>query len=495
MKSMLFNPFLKLNEYVPDGEAHIFGDRVYLYGSHDKANSDRFCVQDYVVYSASVNDLSNRTFEGVSYKKSQDPRSKENVLPDLYAPDCVKGNDGKYYLYYVAMGPNVKPFGPISVARSDNPVGPFEYIGDIKYKSGELLLKYLNNDPAVINDNGHIYLYYGWAIPYDLRNIFLKHILNLVESKLFGRSVKEIKKAKPSIMGCAFCELENDMLTVKGETKLVLDSKTTSNKHSKFYKHAFYEAPSIRKINSTYYLIYSLGQNNELAYATSKFPDKDFKYRGVIISNSDLGLNGNEKSKKASGTIHGSIEKINDNFYVFYHRSTNNTDYSRQACVEKIELLSDGSIKQVEVTSLGFNDKSLAAEGCYNSAICCNLYGKKKYKFGNKKGQKYPRISEEKDTLFIKDICNDTVIGYKYFNLEKPTSFSIVYRGEAKGIILVSFDETFINSKKIKINSSDLNVESNVVILQKDSKSPLFLKFIGKGKIDLYSIKFAYVAK
>lgn len=44
------NPLFPLNEYIPDGEAHVFGDRVYLYGSHDAENSDRFCVQDYSVW-------------------------------------------------------------------------------------------------------------------------------------------------------------------------------------------------------------------------------------------------------------------------------------------------------------------------------------------------------------------------------------------------------------------------------------------------------------
>ena len=29
------NPFLPLWEYTPDGEPHIFGDRIYLFGSHD----------------------------------------------------------------------------------------------------------------------------------------------------------------------------------------------------------------------------------------------------------------------------------------------------------------------------------------------------------------------------------------------------------------------------------------------------------------------------
>ena len=42
------NPFLPLNEYIPDGEAHVFGSRVYLYGSHDAAGSKRFCIDDYV---------------------------------------------------------------------------------------------------------------------------------------------------------------------------------------------------------------------------------------------------------------------------------------------------------------------------------------------------------------------------------------------------------------------------------------------------------------
>lgn len=35
MKKQAVNPFLPLNIYIPDGEPHVFGERVYLYGSHD----------------------------------------------------------------------------------------------------------------------------------------------------------------------------------------------------------------------------------------------------------------------------------------------------------------------------------------------------------------------------------------------------------------------------------------------------------------------------
>ena len=41
------NPYLPLWEYIPDGEPRVFGDRVYIYGSHDRAGSDDFC--DYVL--------------------------------------------------------------------------------------------------------------------------------------------------------------------------------------------------------------------------------------------------------------------------------------------------------------------------------------------------------------------------------------------------------------------------------------------------------------
>ena len=104
------------------------------------------------------------------------------------------------------------------------------------------------------------------------------------------------------------------------------------------YNQAFYETPSIRKFGDWYYLIYSSGENNELAYAMSRYPDRGFEYKGVLISNSDLGYKGNTKPKMRVMTIHGSVELINGEYYVFYHRCTNDTDFSRQACAEKITI-------------------------------------------------------------------------------------------------------------------------------------------------------------
>ena len=48
MKKLGLNPYLPYWENVPDGEPHVFGDRVYVYGSHDKQNGDTYCELDYV---------------------------------------------------------------------------------------------------------------------------------------------------------------------------------------------------------------------------------------------------------------------------------------------------------------------------------------------------------------------------------------------------------------------------------------------------------------
>lgn len=483
MDNQFYNPILPLSEYVPDGEPHVFGDRVYLYGSHDRENGTRFCELDYTVYSAPIDDLTKWTHHGVSYKKEQDPRSKSGKLVDYYAPDCVKGNDGKYYLYYVAMGPNTKNFGPMSVAVSDKPEGPFEYLGDIHYKDGTPVLKYLTNDPTVINDNGRIWLYYGWGIGRDFRNKLLKPLYNFVLSKITKRGIKEIKQTKPSILSCAVVELEEDMLTVKSEPKCVLDSMTTADKKSELYKHAFYEAPSIRKFNDTFYLIYSSGQNNELCYATSKYPDKDFVYRGVIISNSDLGYKGNSKRLAAGGTIHGSIEKINGEYYVFYHRCTNNTDYSRQACAEKVKILSDGTIPQVEITTQGLNGKQLEGKGKFPAVICCNLFNSKMRGVqGNGHGEEQPNITCKNNERFVRAITDGTTVGYKYFRFENAKKLSITVRGAKGGIIIgLTPDNQFANipiaeSSEWKTYTVDFTVPNGVY--------PLYLTYKGKGKID-----------
>ncbi len=474
------NPILPFNEYIPDVEAHVFNDRVYLFGSHDKEGGNRFCMLDYVLYSASIYDLTKWTYHGVIYKKEEDPRSNGDKLVDYYAPDLVKGNDNKFYLYYVAMGPNTRNFGPISVAVSDKIKGPYKYYHDVSLNK-EPLLKYLNNDPTILNDNGKIYLYYGWGLGRDFSNKLFKPLFNIVESKLFNRSIKEIKETKPSILSCVFLKLKDNMFEVDYGPVPILDSKTTANKKSNLYKHAFYEAPSIRKFNNLYYLVYSSNENNELCYATSLYPNKDFIYRGVIISNTDLNYKGNKKAKAFGGTIHGSIECINGKYYIFYHRLTRNSNFSRQVCAERIEIKENGEIKQVEMTSIGLDDKPLSTIGTYSSFNACNIFHK------SRKTRKNEAMytKDDDNNYIIKNIKNGFIIGYKYFDFKSDVTLVIRLKG-SKGKIKVSDGNNIFYKKLIK---SKIYKDYEIFINFKGIK-PLYIEYIGLGSIDLLEIKF-----
>ena len=43
MKKNYGNPILPLTKYIPDGEPHLFNERIYLYGSHDRAGRTSYC--------------------------------------------------------------------------------------------------------------------------------------------------------------------------------------------------------------------------------------------------------------------------------------------------------------------------------------------------------------------------------------------------------------------------------------------------------------------
>ena len=73
MKTQCHNPYLPLCEHIPDGEPHVFGDRLYIFGSHDMENGNEFCELDYVSWSAPVCDLSDWRYEGSSTEKIRIP--------------------------------------------------------------------------------------------------------------------------------------------------------------------------------------------------------------------------------------------------------------------------------------------------------------------------------------------------------------------------------------------------------------------------------------
>lgn len=488
MIHQVFNPFLPLNEYVPDGEPHVFGNRVYLFGSHDKEGGDTFCMLDYVAYSAPINNLKDWRYEGVIYQARQDPDYKNRTY--MYAPDVVQGNDGRFYLYYCMSGFRGEGgyFGPISVAVCDTPAGHYQFLGHVQYSNGKPVHDYVPFDPAVINDNGTIRLYYGTQYPFEEYEDFFEneeYIQN--EMGMFGKTREEIlSMAKmDSVMGAITAELSDDMLTVKNTPKHIIPYRT---KDTSFEEHPFFEASSMRKIGNTYYFIYSSKQNHELCYATSLYPDKDFVFGGTIVSNGDIGYQGRTEKNRLNmtGTTHGSIECINGDWYVFYHRLTHKSDYSRQACAEKIQILPDGSIPQVEITSCGLNGNPLAPQVTYPAVIACNITNGKMPHGSNKiYTESFPNVTNNGDERYIDEISDGTLIGFKYFKFVGNSHISLTYQGNAEGYFEISQQENGPCLGTIQVMPSKSWTNANATIHLNDGIFPLYLTFRGTGKISL----------
>ena len=492
-KKQIFNPFLPLNECIPDGEPHVFGDRVYLYGSHDKLGGETFCMLDYTVYSAPVTDLTDWRLEGVIYRADQDPDYENRKY--MYAPDVVRGNDGKYYLYYCMSGEfgHGGYHGPISVAVCDTPAGKYEYLGYVRHADGTPMLDYVCFDPGVINDSGVIRIYYGTQYPYEEEADFFENEAYIRdEMEMFGKSREEIIQfaKKDSVMGPCMVVVEDDMLTVKEPAKHVIPYKV---KGTSFEAHPFFEASSIRKVGDRYYFVYSSLQNHELCYATSAYPDRDFVFGGTIVSNGDVGMHGRatEDRLNMTGTTHGSIENINGEWYVFYHRLTHKSDYSRQACAQKIEIKPDGSIDQVEITSCGLNDGPLTAEGSYPAAICCNLTNGHMPHGSNKiYSERFPNVNHEGEEIFVSEVSDGTLIGYKYFDCQDVKDICITVRGSGTGSLIIAIDNPQTECGRISVTPSEIWKEEKAAVDIPNGVHALYFIYSGSEEIEIKEFGF-----
>ncbi len=349
------NPILPLWEYIPDGEPRVFGDRVYLYGSHDRVGTDSFCDYKLKVWSASIHNLNNWTCHGDSFHTCDDQDHKADTdwtSNELYAPDVVC-KDGKYYLYAYILGAK----GCVGV--SDHPEGPFRLLSTYQYEEEDAGDEGIFNDAGVlVDDDGRVYIYYGFQKSH-MGEINPDNMVEILKGSYLEDVIKPGREADD-----------------------------------------FFEASSPRKVNGLYYLIYSPQRGSRLAYAVSKRPTGPFERKGYIIDNG---------FDYPAGNNHGSICCINGQWYVFYHRMTNGTITSRRACVEKIEILPDGTIPQVEMTSLGF-EESLNPYQITPAEIACVLKG--------------GCLITEKDsyTRPVTGIRNGAVIGFKYFDFGQDYS-------------------------------------------------------------------------
>ncbi len=474
----ILNPYLPEYEYIPDGEPHVFGDRIYIYGSHDRFDGTKFCMNDYVCYSAPLDDLTDWRYEGVIYRRDQDPRTTNGDY-QIWAPDVVQGKDGRYYLYYC---PDDRIWA-IGVAVCDTPAGKYEFLGVVQDKDGNYIGERPGDviafDPGVfIDDDGKIYLFSGNAakVPADI-----------------GKFPK----------GSRVMELEDDMYTIKTEPKKLLPGLGEAE-GTTFEGHEFFEASSIRKINGIYYLVYSSVALHELCYATSTKPDEGYVYGGVLISNADIFEKSEDKTpKNCFGNDHGGIECVKGQYYIFYHRHTNQSHFSRQAGAEKIYFNEDGSINQAELTSCGLNDGPLPGEGIYPASCVCELYGKYRPVISKPEpmNNMHPYLTQDGPDFdpdcwkenpdaaaprqFITNCQNGFTALFRYFDMDTVSEMAVTVRGMAVGRLKVYNDLAAEPIGEFQLQPSGKWKNFYCEVEMPDGTQPVYFKFEGRGHFDL----------
>ena len=310
----------------------------------------------------------------------------------------------------------------VSVAVCDVPAGHYEFLGYVRHADGTRLGERAGDeaqfDPGVLTENGKVYLYTGFAWIWDK-----------------GRH------------GAMATVLADDMLTIVEEPRFIVPS-ASYGAGTEYEGHEFFEASSIRKVGDKYYFIYSSKVMYELCYAVSDHPTGGFHYGGVLVANNDLHISSYKPAEKPmyyGANNHGSMVQINDDWYIFYHRHTNGTNYSRQGMAEKLTILPDGSIPQVEMTSCGLNGGPLRGEGVYPAYIACNLFTETENAFSGGAGKNgywldghFPRIMQEGgdgDTAlsYIMNMMDGATCGFKYFDFKGVKKVGVETRGYGVG--------------------------------------------------------------
>jgi len=459
------NPYLPLWEHLPDGEPRVFEDpdnpgkyRAYIIGSHDVKNTD-YCGPDIRMWSAPVEDLSKWEDEGPIFTYYVDGK-----WDTMFAPDLVEVKDkvtGKktYYLYPHSRGWRRIPM----VCKGDRPDGPFTPINLTKDGRACVDGSMIDFDPSVFIENitdkkdkdydkgFRAYVFYGFQ-----------------HSTAAEMDQNTMYSVRPGT------QLHDYFIPASARYGEVRDPKGTE--YPALYKGQnpgefnFFEASSIRQVGNKYVMVFSgysgpdygLGSTNSaLRYAFGDSPLGPWRSGGVLVDS--RGVVPNEDGSKLVGmnfahNTHGSLQEINGQWYVFYHRPPRCFGNARQAMVAPVKItwdkksVANGGVVKItgydpyvkgnewtakasngdhytgaEVTSEGFQIFGLNPYNYYSAGIACYI---------NDNNAMQDQRDVWNNSMDLAGLKNGAIVGFKYFGfggLAKDTKGIKAFEGTKAG--------------------------------------------------------------
>ena len=438
------NPYLPLWEHLPDGEPRVFEDpdnpgklRAYIIGSHDVKFTE-YCGNDIRIWSAPVEDLTNWRDEGPVFSHFVDGK-----WDTMFAPDLVEVKDkttGKktYWLYPHSRAWRRVPM----VCKGDRPDGPFTPVNLNADGTACVDGSIIDFDPSVFVENitnkkdpdyargFRAYVFYGFR-----------------HSTAFELDQDNMYAVRPGT------EIRDYFIPASERYGVIRDPEGTQ--YPALYKGQnpgefnFFEASSIRQVGNKYVMVFSgysgpdygLGSTNSaLRYAYGDSPLGPWRSGGVLVDS--RGVVPNEDGThlvgmNAAHNTHGSLQEINGQWYVFYHRPPRGFGFARQAMVAPVKIEWDkkpvakgGKVRIVgydpytknnewtaeasdgmkytgaEVTSEGFNIFGLPPYAYYSAGIACYM-----------SDQQWMQDNFDvwNNSMDLTGVKNGGVVGFKYF--------------------------------------------------------------------------------
>ena len=463
------NPYLPLWEHLPDGEPRVFEDpdrpgkmRAYIIGSHDVKNTD-YCGPDIRIWSAPVEDLSDWRDEGAVFTHYVDGQWDTMFAPDLV--EVMENGKKVYYLY-----PHSRGWGRIPmVCKGERPDGPFTPINLTADKRKCVEGSMIDFDPSVFIEpvtkkkdpdykkGFRAYVYYGFQ--------------HSIAAELDQETMYSVRPGT---------QIHDYFIPSSLRYGVLRDPEGTE--YPALYKGQnpgefnFFEASSIRQIGNKYVMVFSgysgpdygLGSTNSaLRYAYGDSPLGPWRSGGVLVDSRGVVMNNDGSALTTTNfghNTHGSLQEINGQWYVFYHRPPRGFGNARQAMVAPVKIEWDkkpvakgGKVRIVgydpyspdnewmakasngnvytgaEVTSEGFQIFGLDPYKFYSGGIACHITDN-------------DAMQDQRDvwnnTQTLTGLKNGTVIGYKYFGfggLAQDTKGCKAFEGTKAG------DNTYLN--------------------------------------------------
>ena len=463
------NPYLPLWEHLPDGEPRVFEDpdqpgkyRAYIIGSHDVTYT-AYCGPDIRMWSAPVEDLSQWRDEGSIFKWFVGGQWDTMFAPDLVETvDRVTGKK-TYWLY-----PHSRGWRRVAmVCKGDRPNGPFTPVNLTEDGTQCVPGSLIDFDPSVFvekisdkkdpdyNIGYRAYVFYGFqhstACQLDQKTMY---------SKREGT------------------ELIDPFIPASSQDGRLLDKE--GSEYKALYKGQnpldfnFFEASSIRQVGNKYVMVFSgysgkeygLGNTNSaLRYAYGDSPLGPWRSGGVLVDSRGVVPNADGSkliTTNAAHNTHGSLQEINGQWYVFYHRPPRGFGNARQPMVAPVKITwdknpvakggqvritgydpfvknnewtakaSDGNeYTGAEVTSEGFNIFGLPPYNYYSAGIACFMNG-------GTNSNEWMQDNHDvwNNSMDLAGITNGGIVGFKYFGfggLDKDAKGVKAFQGTKKG--------------------------------------------------------------